>query len=301
MAHDHTHSHNHDSTSIRTAFFLNLGFAIFEIVGGLLTNSVAILSDAVHDFGDSISLAVAWFLGIYSEKDSNQQYTYGYRRYSLVGALINSIVLIVGAFYILSEAIPRLLNPESFNTPGLILVAIIGVIVNGAAVLRLRDKQSLNAQVVSWHMLEDVLGWVAVLIVGIISLFVDLPILDPILSILITLYILTNAVSKLRRSVRLFLQASPRDIDTRKIEGQIQQIDGVAGTHHTHIWSLDGEHNVFTSHVQLEDGFTIKRAEDVKAQIKDVIRDLDLEHATIELEFSDNDCSMSGVVVEHHD
>lgn len=289
----HEHNHSHDTDNIRLAFFLNVSFTIFEIIGGLMTNSVAILSDAVHDLGDSISLAMAWYLGSYSEKESNQTYTYGYRRYSLLGAFINAVVLIGGSLYVLSEAVPRLLEPEPFNTPGLILVSIIGILVNGAAVFRLRGGQSINAQVVSWHLLEDVIGWVAVFVVGIISLFVDLPILDPILSIGITLYILGNALNSLRKALRLFLQSTPSDIDVEKIETQLQAIEDVARTHHTHIWSLDGEHNVFTSHLVLKDNMTIARAEAVKAEVRQIIADLHLEHATIELEFSDSDCSMA--------
>lgn len=291
MSHDHHHTQ--DTNNIRLAFFLNVSFTIFEIIGGLMTNSVAILSDAVHDLGDSISLAIAWYLGSYSEKESNQKYTYGYRRYSLLGAFINSTVLIGGSLYVLSEAVPRLLEPEAFNTPGLIFVSIIGILVNGIAVFRLRDGQSINAQVVSWHLLEDVLGWVAVFLVGIISLFIDLPILDPILSIGITLYILGNAFNNLRKSLRLFLQAAPPQIDVKHIESQLQAINHVAHTHHTHIWSLDGEHNVFTSHLVLDDGMTIANAETIKAKAREIIADLHLEHATIELEFSDSDCSMA--------
>lgn len=290
-----SHQHTHSSDDIRAAFFLNVGFTVLEIIGGLLTNSVAILSDAVHDLGDSVSLGMAWFLGSYSEKESNQKYTYGYRRYSLLGALINSVVLVGGSLFILAEAIPRLLNPESFNAQGMVLIAIIGVIVNGAAVFRLRDSHSLNAQVVSWHLLEDVLGWVAVLFVGIISLFADVPILDPILSVLITLYILGNAVNNLRKTLRLFLQASPPNIDTQGIEAQLQQIEGVQSTHHTHIWSLDGEHHVFTSHIVTENHISAEDSKRIKSSVQDVIKDLNLEHATIELEFGAEDCSMQNI------
>ena len=294
MGHQHSHSHQ-DSASIRTAFFLNLGFTIVEIIGGIMTNSVAILSDAVHDLGDTLSLAMAWFLGSYSEKQSNQKYTYGYRRYSLLGALINSVVLVGGSLFILSEAVPRLLNPEPFNSQGMILIAVIGVIVNGLAVFRLQDTSSMNAQVVTWHLLEDVLGWVAVLFVGIVSLFVNLPILDPILSILITVYIMANAVRNLQKTLRLFLQASPADIDAEDIERQLQAIDGVTATHHTHIWSLDGEHNVFTSHLVTSENISAQDSARIKQAVQEIIKDLNLEHATIELEFSEHDCSMEGM------
>lgn len=278
---------------------LNLGFTILEVIGGILTNSTAILSDAVHDFGDSISLGMAWFLGSYSEKESNQKYTYGYRRYSMLGALINSVVLVGGSLFVLSEAVPRLIDPQSFNAPGIVLIAVIGVIINGLAVLRLRDDESMNSQVVAWHLLEDVLGWVAVLIMGVVSLVVDLPILDPILSILITLYVLYNAVRNLRKTLSLFLQATPAQVDIQAIEAKLQAIEGVANTHHTHMWSLDGEHHVFTTHLVADKGMSIPGAEKIKRDARDIIRDLHLEHATIEIEFHEDDCSMKGMIEEH--
>ena len=289
------HHHSHSTDNIRTAFLLNLAFTIIEVIGGVLTNSTAILSDAVHDFGDCISLGMAWFLGSYSERESNQKYTYGYRRYSLLGALINSVVLVVGSFFILSEAVPRLANPEQFDAQGIVIIAIVGVLINGLAVFRLRDTQSINAQVVTWHLLEDVLGWVAVLIMGVISLFVDLPILDPILSILLTVYVLYNALLNLRKTISLFLQASPKDIDLQSIEMQLQNIAGIKNTHHTHLWSLDGEHNVFTSHLVIKEGLTVPEVIEIKHKARQIIQNLHLEHATIEIEFNDADCSMNEV------
>lgn len=297
----HHHEHRHATNNIRVAFFLNLGFALIEMVGGVLTNSTAILSDAVHDLGDSISLGMAWFLGNYSEKEGTQDYTYGYRRYSLLGALINSIVLISGGLYVLSEAIPRLINPEQFDAQGTVLIAILGVVINGAAVLRLRSSQSLNAQVVTWHLLEDVLGWIAVLIMGIISIFVNLPILDPILSTLITLYVLYNAIRNLRKTTSLFLQASPKDVDLQSVEHQLAQIDGVTNTHHTHMWSLDGEHHVFTSHLVVKQGITVDEIIEIKKKAREAIQDLHLEHATIEIEFNDEDCTLPEQAHEHEE
>lgn len=295
----HHHQHNHSTNNIRVAFFINLGFALAEIVGGALTNSTAIISDAVHDFGDSISLGMAWFLGSYSEKEGTQEYTYGYRRYSLLGALINSIVLISGGLFVLSEAIPRLINPEPFDAQGTVFIAIIGIIINGAAVLRLRGSQSINAQVVTWHLLEDVLGWIAVFIMGIISLFVDIPILDPILSTLITLYVLYNAIRNLRRTMSLFLQASPNDLDIQSVDDQLRQINGVEKTHHTHLWSLDGEHNVFTSHLIVKSGISVNEVVIIKKKARDVIKDLNIEHATIEIEFDEEDCTIPEQAHEH--
>lgn len=177
------------------AFFLNLGFTILEIIGGLWTNSLAVLSDALHDLGDSLALGLAWYLERYSQRASDKVYSYGYGRFSLLGALINSVILIGGSLYILSEAVPRILAPEATNAPGMLFLALVGIAVNGLALFRLKGSQSLNVQMVTWHFLEDALGWVAVLLVSLILLFTNAYILDPILSILITLLMSPGSAS----------------------------------------------------------------------------------------------------------
>lgn len=207
----HHHHHHHESSSERIgwAFFLNLCFTVIEFIGGILTNSTAILADAVHDLGDSISIGMARLLDKFSRKDATQTFTYGYQRLSLVGAFINAVVLTAGSIWILFEAIPRLWNPVMPMAEGMALLAVFGVIVNGYAAFKLSHGKSLNERVLNWHLLEDVLGWVAVLIVSIILIFVDWPILDPLLSIGFTLFILVNVLRHLGSTVKLFVQASP--------------------------------------------------------------------------------------------
>jgi cobalt-zinc-cadmium efflux system protein len=292
MSHSHDHTHGHgESGDLRLAFLLNLGFAIFEVVGGLLTNSIAILSDALHDLGDSISLGLAWYLGRYSQKGHDERYSYGYRRFSLLGALINSAILVGGSLFVLTEAVERLQAPEPFEASGMIAIALIGIVINGIAVLRLKGSQQLNTQVIGWHLLEDVLGWSAVLIVGVVSLFVDAPILDPILSILITIYILGHALDNLRKSLALFLQAVPPEINIAAVEQKLRRIDGVQSTHHTHIWSLDGEHNVLTTHLVVRPDVDREGMIRIKRETRTAVEDLHLEHLTVELEYGDEDCS----------
>jgi cobalt-zinc-cadmium efflux system protein len=292
--HAHDHAHAHDIVrSIRAAFLLNLGFTLIEIVGGLLTNSLAILSDALHDLGDSLSLGVGWYLERQSQRGSDTRYSYGYRRLSLLGALINTVVLIVGSLYILSEAIPRLLQPEQANARGMVLLAVIGIAVNGAAMLRLRRGQSLNAQVIAWHLLEDVLGWVAVLVVSISLLFADLPILDPILSILMSVYVLYGVVRTLRRTLSLFLQAVPDAIEIPQIERALRPIPRVQSVHHTHVWSLDGEHHVLTTHLVVDADTSKQDLIDIRRQVREITVDMSCEHVTVALEYEDEDCTMN--------
>lgn len=290
-----THQHTHEAQTtqgLRMAFFLNLGFALLELVGGVWTNSLAIVSDSLHDLGDSISLGLSWYLGRYAERGEDVRYSYGYRRYSLLGALMNALILIAGGILVLSEAIPRLLRPESPNARGMVLFAIAGILVNGAAALRLRKNSSINAQMVAWHLLEDVLGWAGVLVVSIVLFFRDVPILDPLLSIVITLYVLTNVVGNLKKTLAVFLQAVPEAFDIQEIEAALTSIAYVCNVHHTHVWSLDGEHHVLTTHLVLDDEAGKETAVDVKCAAKAALAHLDLTHITIEIEYGGESCSM---------
>lgn len=299
------HNHNHtqgDNTSsnIKVAFLLNLGFTIFELIGGFWTNSLAIMSDALHDLGDSFSLGLSWYLEKYSQRGRTNKYSYGYRRFSLLGAAINAIILSMGSLIILSEAIPRLFNPEPTDAQSMVWFAVVGVIVNGMAVLRFRGSQSMSARMVSWHLLEDVLGWIAVLIVSIVLLFSKLYVLDPLLSIGITLYVLYNALRNLKSTVEIFLQATPYNVNVREIDAQIRKIDQVKSTHHTHVWSLEGENNVMTTHVVVDENATKVEILEVKRRIKDIATPIALEHITVEIEYENEECHMREHDESHH-
>lgn len=290
--HQHPHHLHHSRGRIRTAFFLNLGFTLLEIFGGLWANSVAILSDAVHDLGDSFSLGLAWYLDRVSRQEEDQRFSYGYRRFSLLGALANAIILTGGSAFVLSRAVPRLLNPEGAVAPRMILFAVIGIVVNGAAALNLRENRSLNARVISWHLMEDVLGWAAVLVVAVVLLFIDLPILDPILSIMITVYILYNVVINLKETISVFLQSVPSEIDVAEIQKKINALQGVVSSHHTHVWSLDGEHHVLSTHVNIGEQADREQASRIKEQVKELLQSYQIGHLTIEIEYGEDDCAM---------
>lgn len=281
-----------DVSNIKLAFFLNLGFVIFEIIGGFWTNSIAIISDALHDLGDSISLGLSWTLERYSKKKKDEKYSYGYRRYSLFGALTNSLILIVGSVYILSRAISGLFNPVQPNTKGVMLFAIVGIIVNGISVLRVRRGKSLNERIVALHLFEDVLSWVAIFIISIIMIFTDAPILDPILSILITIYVLYRVITNLKKTFSIFLQAVPEGISIKKIEDEILKINRVAGVHHTHIWSMDSLNNVMSAHIVVKDDTTMGEITDIKRKVREIISSMNLEHSTIEVEYERELCKL---------
>ena len=293
MGHNHHHGHHHTTKNIKSAFFLNLAFTVVEIIGGFYTNSLAIMSDAVHDLGDSLSLGMSWYFQKLSNKDANKKYSYGYGRFSLLGAIINSIVLIVGSVFIISEAIPRIINPEYADATGMMWLAILGIIVNGAAVLKLKRGSSINERVVSLHLFEDVLGWFAVLIASIVMQFWDVPILDPILSLLIAGYVLFNVYRNIKEAFKIILQGVPNKISSEEIKKQIiLQIDEVENIHDCHIWTLDGEFHVATIHIVIkEKEFSWQKSKEVKEKIKKLLQDnFQLEHVTLELESILEDC-----------
>lgn len=290
--HHHTHAHDHnDVKNIKVAFFLNFSFTIIEFVGGFLTNSMAILSDAVHDLGDSFSLGLSWYFQKLSKKKSTKQFTYGYKRFSLLGAIINSLILTVGSVLILIKSIPRLLHPEQPDVKGMLLLAVLGVIVNGAAVLRLRKGHSLNEKVVSLHLLEDVLGWLAVLIGAGVMYFVDAPIIDPILSLFIAAFILSNVYKNIRQSLHIVLQGTPSDVDIDAIAFAVTHAsENIKELHDLHVWSADGEYNILTAHVVLRKEMASNKLHALKQKIREALHTLSIEHATIEFETEDEMC-----------
>jgi len=297
VAHDHG-GHTHGPTSeqrIGTAFFLNLAFTLLEIAGGIWTNSIAVLSDALHDFGDSIALGLSWHFARVSKRRGDETFTFGYRRFSLLGALVMSIVLFAGGMVVLFEAIPRIISPESTNVPGMFALAIVGVLVNGIAALRMHGGRSVGERLVTWHFVEDVLGWVAVLVVSVVMWFREIPILDPILSIGITLYVLWNVAKRLKETLSILLQAVPADVDLARVEKTIREVGGVCDVHHTHIWTQDGEHHVLTAHVVAENTDSYANVSALRQTIKQELKRLGIQHATIEVEAKDgSECPDEG-------
>lgn len=296
MPHDHSHNHSHHHASggnIKVAFFLNLAFTILEIIGGFYVNSVSILSDALHDLGDSFSLGISWYLHGRSKKEADNKFTFGYSRFSILGALINSVILIAGSVYVIIEAVKRLIHPEPSDAQGMLIFAIIGIAVNSYAAFKLSHGTSLNERVVSWHLIEDVLGWVAVLIVSIVMMFTDAPYLDPALSLGITLFILYNVVKRLKETFVILLQGTPEGIDPEKIKMEILQVENVASLHHMNIWTLEGEHHVFTAHIKLDKTVAFTEMLNAKRKVKEMLKKYPFSHYTIEVEMNDESCELA--------
>lgn len=265
--------------NILIAFVLNLSFSILEFIGGIFTNSVAIISDAVHDMGDAMSIGLSYFLEKKSKKGPDDNYTYGYARYSVLGATITTVILLVGSLLVILGAIERIINPADINYNGMIIFAIFGVIVNFVAVYFTKEGNSLNQKAVNLHMLEDVFGWILVLVGAVIMKFTDMALIDPILSIGIAIFILFHAISNLKEILDLFLEKTPNNISISSIKECILNIEDVKDVHHIHVWSLDGNNNYATMHVKVNKDYLT-----VKHNIKEQLKSFGITHVTIELE-----------------
>ena len=284
MAQDHHHHHNKQK-NIKAAFLLNLSFTVIEIIGGLWTNSMAILSDAVHDLGDAISLGSAWYLERYADKKPDEKYSFGYARFSLLSALLNSLILVGGSVLVLVRSIPRILNPQEVHPEGMLVFAILGILINGAAVLKMRSGTSLNEKAVSWHLLEDVLGWAVILVGSIILLFFDVPVIDPLLSVFITLYVLFNVVRNIKQILHILMQGVPEKFSIVEIEKELESNTDAVSVHHTHLWSLEGEKILLSTHVVVPEKMENKDIMKLKESVRSLLYKKGIEHITIEIEY----------------
>lgn len=292
--HAHGHIHSSSAKALRFAFFVNLAFTLVEVVGGWWTGSIAVLTDALHDAGDVLVLGAAWWLQGIAIKGRDTQYSYGYGRYSMLGGWLTSVVLIVGALVMLVIAVPRLWEPEMPNATGMIGFAVFGLVMNGLAAWKLHGGTSLNERGAYLHLLEDVLGWAAVLVGSVIMYFTGWAVVDPLLSIGISAYILFNAIGTLRKGTGILMQQVPPQVDEQVLRARLLAVPGVIDLHDQHTWTLDGNYVVHSVHVVV-DTKDLGDALAIKCRSRAELLALGIEHATIELEWADEDCGL-----EHH-
>ncbi|MBR3576261.1 MAG: cation transporter [Clostridia bacterium] len=281
--------------NILVAFILNLVFSVFEFFGGVFTGSVAIMSDALHDAGDAASIGISYFLEKKSKKGPDETYTYGYMRYSVIGSVITTLVLLFGSAAVVYNAVKRIISPIPINYDGMIVFALVGAAVNFVAAYVTRHGDSLNQRAVNLHMLEDVLGWIVVLVGAVIMRFTDISVIDPIMSVAVAVFIFINAIRNLKEAVDLFLEKTPAGIDVHELEEHISEIEGVKGVHHIHVWSMDGHNNYATMHV-----VTNEDAHEIKEKIRAELKEHGVGHATLELEGENEHCHEESCSVGMH-
>ena len=281
--------------NILIAFILNLAFSVFEFFGGVFTGSVAIMSDAVHDIGDAASIGISFFLEKKSKKAPDEKYTYGYARYSVIGSVITTLILLFGSAAVIYNAVQRFITPAKINYDGMIIFAVFGVCVNFCAAYFTSKGNSLNERAVNLHMLEDVLGWAVVLVGAVVMRFTNFYIIDPIMSVCVAVFIFINAIKNLKEILDLFLEKTPANISISELREHITKIDGILDVHHIHVWSMDGQSNFATMHVVTNLDFA-KAKEKVRAELSHH----GIAHATLELEQEGEHCESDTCHIEHN-
>lgn len=301
MGHGHHHGHAHDghdhasgARNLRLAFFFNLAFTLVEVIGGLWTNSLAVLSDALHDMGDALVLGAAWYLSHLAVRGRDGKYSYGYGRYGMLGGWLTALVLAIGSVVLMVFTLSHIGEDREPYALGMVAMALFGLAMNGFAAWRLHGGHSLNEQGAFLHLMEDVLGWAAVLVGAVVIHFTGLAIIDPLLSIGINLFVLFNAVRTLRKGTAILMQRLPDGFDEEAITGALRGLPHVTGSHDQHAWTLDGEYVVLTVHIETDTDDADERAR-LTTAARELLQRMGVHHATIELERPQDVCCL-----QHH-
>ena len=263
------------------AFFLNLSFAIVEFIAGGVFGSSAVLADSVHDLGDAISIGISAFLETISNREEDRQYTLGYKRFSLLGALVTAVILITGSILVILENTTKLFNPQPVNDEGILWLGMIAVTINVLASLVVRKGQTKNESILSLHFLEDTLGWLAVILMAIVLRFTDWYILDPLLSLVISIFILIKVIPRFWSTLKIFLDAVPEGVDIKQVMSDLEELDNVASLNQLNLWTMDGLEKNAIVHVCLKE---IEQMETCKEFIRNLLKDCGFQNITIEVD-----------------
>ncbi|CAM1662050.1 cation diffusion facilitator family transporter [Streptococcus mitis] len=263
------------------AFFLNLTYAIVEFIAGGVFGSSAVLADSVHDLGDAIAIGISAFLESISNREEDSHYTLGYKRFSLLGAMVTAVILMTGSVLVILENIAKIFHPQSVNDEGILWLGIIAIIINVLASLVIRKGQTKNESILSLHFLEDTLGWVAVILMAIVLRFTDWYILDPLLSLAISFFILSKALPRFWSTLKIFLDAVPEGVDIQKIKTDLAELDHVASINQLNLWTMDGLEKNAIVHVCLKE---MEHMETCKESIRDLLKDCGFQNVTIEVD-----------------
>ena len=267
--------------SIWLAFFLNLSYAIIEFIAGGIFGSSAVLADSIHDLGDAIAIGVSAFLETISNREEDSHYTLGYKRFSLLGAMVTAVILMTGSVLVILENITKLFNPQPVNDEGILWLGIIAVSINVLASLVVRKGKTKNESIMSLHFLEDTLGWVAVILMAIVLRFTDWYILDPLLSLVISIFILSKAIPRFWSTLKIFLDAVPEGVDIQQVKSDLEQLDHVASINQLNLWTMDGLEKNAIVHVCLKE---IEQMELCKESIRRKLKDCGFQNITIEID-----------------
>ena len=269
--------------TVWVAFFLNLSYAIVEFIAGGIFGSSAVLADSIHDLGDAIAIGISAFLETISNREEDRQYTLGYKRFSLLGALVTAVILITGSILVILENITKLLNPQPVNDEGVLWLGIIAVSINVLASLVVRKGKTKNESILSLHFLEDTLGWLAVILMAIILRFTDWYILDPLLSLVISIFILTKALPRFWSALKIFLDAVPDGVETGDLAKDLEALTNVKSVNQLSIWSMDGLENNALVHICIKDW---EQMMETKEAVRQLLEERGVQNITIEVDTS---------------
>lgn len=268
--------------NLLVALLINLAFAAIELLGGWFTNSVSIITDALHDFGDALALGLAWYLERVALRPRDRFFTYGYKRFSLLGALLVSFVLIFGIAFTVREALERLVEPQPVKARGMLAFALLGIAANGFAAWWLHRGRSPSERAIFLHLLEDVLGWLAVLVTSAVLLFWPLFWLDPLLSLLIAAFIFYNAAKNLAAVSRILLMATPAQLNPELLIQKIELLPQVQKLEDLHLWTLDGSAHVATLQIVVTSNLPLAKLRQLKQKVRACLAEHGIHHSTIE-------------------
>ena len=269
--------------TVWVAFFLNLSYAIVEFIAGGIFGSSAVLADSVHDLGDAIAIGLSAFLETISNREEDSRYTLGYKRFSLLGALVTAVILMTGSVLVILENLTKLFHPKPVNDEGILWLGIIAVSINLLASLVVRKGKTKNESILSLLFLEDTLGWIAVILMAIILRFTDWYILDPLLSLVISFFILSKAIPRFWSTLKIFLDAVPEGVETGDLEKDLGALINVKSVNQLSIWSMDGLENNAIIHLCLEDWDQMM---ETKNQVRQLLEERGVQNITIEVDTS---------------
>ncbi len=270
-------------TSIWLAFFLNLSYAIVEFIAGGIFGSSAVLADSVHDLGDAIAIGISALLETISNREEDRQYTLGYKRFSLLGAMLTAVILMIGSVLVILENVTKIVHPQPVNEKGILWLGIIAVAINVLASLVVRKGKTKNESILSLHFLEDTLGWLAVILMAIILRYTNWYILDPLLSLVISIFILSKAIPRFWSTLKIFLDAVPEGVETSDLEKDLEALPNVNSVNQLSIWSMDGLENNAVVHICIKDWEQMMETKEV---VRQCLEERGVQNITIEVDSS---------------
>lgn len=292
-----------NKNGLSTAFWLNLSFSVIELIGGISTNSTAIIADAFHDFMDAIAIGAAVFLEKISGKSRTLKFSYGYKRFSLLGSLGMSIFLLIGSILMVINGIKSFITPEVVHSKGMLWLAILGIVINGFAFFRIKSgsghhhhhghihSHDHNSKAIMLHLVEDILGWVAVLIGAIVIYYTGWYWIDGVLALAIAIFIGYNATKILINTLKVMLQEVPENINLEELSSELRNIKDVKNVHDLHVWSLDGNHNIGSLHLLVTNINTLKLDNIIK-EANQIMNNYHIQHPTVQIETTDKNCEI---------